>query len=486
MTYLSADKEDRYRQALVEAKEQIEAQNVVLNKLKEEPLLYGHVLKLLPEQQSVVITTGEGAYIRVPAPKGMKLLVGSTVMITTRTMGIIELVEEPVGLGRVCLVRRVIDKTRCEIERDGNVFVAVMSKKALPVDVGDRVVVDASASVVLANQGKDESRFTVTETPNTLWSDIGGLEEAKRVMIEAVEMPYKHANVYKHYGKKPVKGVLLYGPPGCGKTMLGKATATAMARIHDHKATDTGFIYVKGPEILDKFVGNSEATIRSLFSRAREHKKKHGYPAVIFIDEAEAVLSKRGSGRSADMERTIVPMFLAEMDGMDESSAVVLLATNRSDMLDSAIVRDGRIDRKVKVTRPLQIDAEAIFQLHLKDVPVTGMTVMEAAKAVTAELYSDQRCLYAVKVGDGEKRFLLGGLSSGAMIHGVVDRASSFAMERDIKNNKFEGVTKEDLIKAVDAVHRETSDLNHNDDLAEFIHDFKDDVIDIHKVRLAA
>lgn len=480
-----ASKEDRLRNALVEAREQLEAQSEFITKLGEEPLIYGHILKVLPDDQHVIMSTGD-TQVRVPFPKGKSLVVGSTVLVTARTMGILDVVADPLGLGRVCVVRRVIDKNHCEIERDGNPFVAVMGKMPKAVEVGDRVVVDPLGSIVLANHGKDEKRFTVAEPPNVLWSDIGGLEEAKRVMIEAVEMPYKHAKIYQHYGKKQVKGVLLYGPPGCGKTMLGKATATAMARIHDSKAAETGFIYVKGPEILDKYVGNSEATIRSLFARSREHKKKNGYPAVIFIDEAESILSKRGTGRSADMERTIVPMFLAEMDGMDESSAVVLLATNRSDMLDSAIVRDGRIDRKVKVTRPQRNDAKSIFELHLTGVPLTQMSKGEAAEAATAELFSEQRCLYSVKVSDGEKRFMLSSVTSGAMVHGIVDRATSFAMERDIKNMSRDGVTKEDLVRAVNAVHGEVSDLNHNDDLAEFVHDFKSDVIDIHKVRHAA
>src|SRR5208283_4208865 len=169
---------------------------------------------------------------------------------------------------------------------------------------------------------------------------------------EAIELPFTHKDIFAHYNKKPPKGLLLYGPPGCGKTLVGKATTNSLANIFGAKAISSGFIYVKGPEILNMYVGESGRRIREIFQRGRKHFDKYKFPAVIFIDEAEAVLSERGTSRSSDVDKTIVPMFLSEMDGLDENHAIVMLATNRPKMLDPAVVREGRVDRHIKVSRP--------------------------------------------------------------------------------------------------------------------------------------
>ena len=155
-------------------------------------------------------------------------------------------------------------------------------------------------------------------------SDIAGLADAKEQLVEAIELPYTKPEVFAHYNKRPPKGALLYGPPGCGKTLLRiKAAASSIAKIHKKKQMASGFIYVKGPELLSKWVGQAEESVRELFLRARDHHKKHGYPALLFIDEADAIMPERGSGKSSDVENTIVPMFLSEMDGLETSHALV-------------------------------------------------------------------------------------------------------------------------------------------------------------------
>jgi proteasome-associated ATPase len=321
------------------------------------------------------------------------------------------------------------------------------------VEKGDRVVLDTSGSVILQNLGKDDERFRFTAETNVSWDDIGGLVEAKQQMIEVIELPHRNPELYEFYGKKPVKGVLLYGSPGCGKTMLGKATAT-------------------------------EATIRQLFERARKHKAEFGYPAVIFIDEADAILGKRGTGISSDIERTIVPMFLTEMDGLEDSGAVVILATNRPDVLDPAVVRDGRIDRKIKITRPDRSGAVDIFELNLNGMPLNnGYSVKELAETGADQLFSKERVLYHVRLkGDNRMDLTLGQICNGGMIAGIVDQATSTAMHRDIETGEPQGLRKEDIIGAVDAVFCQNLGLNHTDELTDFTHDFREDVVGIRRL----
>ena len=272
----------------------------------------------------------------------------------------------------------------------------------------------------------------------------------------------------------------------CGKTMLAKAAASSLAKLHGKHSVNSGFIYVKGPEILRKYVGESEALIRGLFDRARKHKAKHGYPAFMFIDEADAILRKRGTGISSDVENTIVPAFLAEMDGLAESDCIVGLATNRPDTLENAITRDGRIDRKIMVPRPDYATAKDIFRLHLKGIPLVDISPVEAAKLATEELFSENLKLYIFQMQNGKEQFFtLAKLVNGAMIAGVVDQASSIAMHRNIKGLRQKGVTAKDFTEAVDRVYRENIDLNHRDELAEYVDPIKSEVENVVKFRPA-
>lgn len=445
----------------------------------------------LKQYNGTALVLHEGKQIEVELPSDKEVKPGDTVKLSMQTMQIVD-VAQPVYTGEISIVRRAVDDKTSEVDHQGSVRVVLNGKLVAKPEVGDRVVLDQSATVIGLNLGKGDERFSFTSATNVTWDHIGGLKDAKRTMIEAIELPYRHPDIYKHYGKKPLKGVLLYGPPGCGKTMLGKATATALAKIHNGGNDSSGFIYVKGPEILDRFVGVAELAIRQIFQSSRKHKEQHGYPAVIFIDEADAILGKRGTGISSDIERTIVPQFLAEMDGLEDSGAIVLLATNRADILDPAIVRDGRIDRKVKVTRPDLDGAKDIFGLYLKKMPLyNGYTHADLADLGALELFSDSRVLYNVELNGNRKgqtlKFTLGNLASGAMVAGIVDQATSIAMHRDISaKSKPQGLSKDDLVKAVDCVFRENLDLNHTDDLADFVHDFRDDVVGVKKLRQAA
>jgi proteasome-associated ATPase len=263
--------------------------------------------------------------------------------------------------------------------------------------------------------------------------------------------------LFAYYGKKQIKGILLSGPPGCGKTMLGKAAANSLANIYGKENSRTGFLYVKGPEILNQYVGQTEQTIRDMFDDARRHKEENGYPAIIFLDEADAILAARGT-RNVGIGNTIVPMFLTEMDGLEESGAIVIIATNRPDVLDPAVVRDGRIDRKVSVIRPNKENAAAILQMNLKKIPIEENSSAEKLAYDTAEIIYDAD-LY---VND---KLRLRDVVNGAMLANCVSLAISAAVRRDMENKvkkKGSGIRFDDLKQAVERVRHQSAGVRHD------------------------
>lgn len=461
-------------------------QQRLLEKVMSPPCDFAYVLSVRTDDKEVsyaTIITFEGRKHEVAFPSNFKVQHGDTVKISSRNMQIVQVVEE-IAIGGIASVKRVMDQT-AEVEYKGFTLTVLRGKFADTLKAHDRVVLDNSGYIILANIGPGDERFQLSGQTQISWNDICGLEDAKKQLIEAVELPYKERELFGFYKKKPPRGILLFGPPGCGKTMLGEAIATAISKTYGKESLNTGFIYIKGAEILSKFVGVAEDTIRQLFLMAREHKRKHGFPAVIFMDEAEALLYERGTGKSSDIERTIVPTFLAEMGGLDEWGAIVILATNRPDMLDSAVIRDKRVDCKIEVPRPDRAGCREIFLLNLKNVPLKDATPEAMADFAVGEFFSPQYALYEIQRKNGEIiKFTLAAIVNGAMIAGIVEnKATSFALQRDLKNKKREGVTKDDIREAIRTTLQENMPLRHAQELADFIRDFKEDVEDIRKLR---
>lgn len=481
MSSIERETIEKLQAALVAAQAKLQEQQDFINEVSSPPLSFATIIE--PGPKTTVIASG-GGILLVNTPTRFKVQPGDFVTVAP-TSQIVE--KHPFApMGGITSVRKVLVDGLIEIGGgeggEGSLAYAGLFKGK--IEVGDRIQLDQSRMVVIRNLGQQIETFQFNGNTGVDWNDIGGLDAAKLQMQEAIEHPIKHAHLYQAYKKKPIKGVLLYGPPGCGKTMLAKAAATSIAKLHGKKGVDTGFIYVKGPEILQRFVGVSEEIIRALFARAKKHKEKHGYPAFMFIDEADAILRKRGSGISSDMESTIVPAFLAEMDGLAETGCIVGLATNRPDTLDNAVTRDGRVDRKVRVPRPDAKTAQEIFKLHLRGVPLVDATPSEIAKKCTESLFSSDRQLYIAKMKDGQKHsFNLSMLVNGAMIAGIVDQASSLAMQRNILGSRKQGVGMEDVHAAIDMAYQENIDLNHQDELTDFIDPIKDGIENFEKLR---
>lgn len=460
----------------------------LFRRIQENPAPFATVVSI---KGGRVIIQAKGSMIEVAKPP-FDLTPGQAVKIAPDTMQIVSAADDYPALktGEVVVVERVVGDL-CEIDRNGGVRAVAYDNRASvkAPEEGERVVVDSSGSVIIANLGKLKSGLEFTAATGVCWDDIGGLEDAKRQMQEAIESPVTNSKLFSKYGKKPIKGVLLYGAPGCGKTMLGKAAATAYAEVHGAKGAGA-FFYVKGPEMLNMYVGQTERAIRDLFIRAREHKAKAGYPAIVFIDEADAILGRRGVGweKGSPLSNTVVPMFLSEMDGLDESGALVLLATNRPDSLDPAVVRDGRIDRRIRITRP---DKKAAIDILHRLVKQTHSAVApkEAAVGTAEALYSDELTLYRVERKSGNhSRFTLAHTVSGAMLTGLVDRATSLALRRELEGGRGSrsGVTEEDLSAAVLETYTQAQDISHDDGIAEFVEGWEHDVRQVVKERVAA
>jgi proteasome-associated ATPase len=466
----------------------IRAQQQALENLTAPSYPVGTVLAVF--DKSVLISLNNGLF-EAERPSGTeKAWVGRTIQVHPKTGQIVKLASAGPRYGATATVTQV----------SGSMVVLTVSQgefsteySAIPVGelaIGDHVALD-STNLVILHKIESQSKYAYQTQSPLDWSDVGGCAEAKAELRKALELPFSHSSVFSFFHQQRIKGGLLWGRPGNGKTLLGRCCAGAISRAHGREGADTGFLYVKGPELLSKWVGEPEAAVRGLFGHAKLHFKKHGYPAVIFIDEADALLMRRGMRTASGMEQTMVPMFNAEMDGMEESGAFVLLATNRADALDPAITRPGRIDRKFYIGPPTKESAPEVFSIHMRDVPVALDCSKEQLIAAANEgFFSSKYPLYRIETNKGARIFNLGHLASGAMVAGLVERAVSCAIDRNIALAPgsaadpkdcppFDGLREADFSTALVAMHQSEFGINHFDELKEFIDSEKVEVLGI-------
>jgi proteasome-associated ATPase len=348
----------------------------------------------------------------------------------------------------------------------------------VPLRSGDSLLADMKAGYAFERIAKSEVEdLVLEEVPDINYEDIGGLRDQINTIRDAVELPFLHPELFKEYELKPPKGILLYGPPGCGKTLIAKAVANSLAKkVSEISGIGEGrsyFLNIKGPELLNKFVGETERQIRIIFQRARE-KASEGTPVIVFFDEMDSLFRTRGSGVSSDVENTIVPQLLSEIDGVESLENVIVIgASNREDMIDPAILRPGRLDVKIKIERPDAQAAIDIFGKYLTtDLPLSQVDLAEHGndahatttamiQRVVEEMYSTtpNNEFLEVTYANGDKEVLyFKDFSSGAMIENIVSRAKKAAIKSFLTVGE-KGITIEHLLQACLDEFHENEDL---------------------------
>ena len=425
-----------------------------LERLSRPPYVTGTVLDF--GNKTARVSVDRAGVYEVASSDGLKKKYkrGARVVLNPATKAVVDLSEFDCSTGEVVVADEVIgDKLKVTSKGEPRVIFSFLEG----VKAGDEVLLDPSGVLAIQKLNTQKTKYSLEEVPDAPWSNIGGLEDTIDKIRAEVEEPFAHREVFARYGRQPAKGILLFGPPGCGKTLIAKSIAYNLSKINGNGKNGKGhFVSVKGPEILEKWVGNSEANIRRIYGAARRTAEETQSPVVVFIDEAESVFKSRGTGISTDVYDSIVPQFLAELDGFNGNGNVItVLATNREDILDSAVLRDGRVDRKIKVPRPSEEGAREIFGIYLKGKPIQAGFLpvrkeKKLADAVVEDIYSPENTVYNVisprdgVLGQFSHRHMI----SGAMIKGMVDRACGYAIRREISGGK-KGLSQEDLELAV-------------------------------------
>lgn len=459
---------------LDEAKKLLQQQHEVLSSILDASILVGITIKKLTNNRWLISLDGSTQVVSFDPTLSDQLKPAQSVLILKNetSIAITQILQEKIHPGNISKVSEILPDGMIIIESKGEKH-KVFSGLTEGIKEGDDVFV--YGNILITDIHKAGKSAETVEATGVTWDDIGGLEKEKLQMRELIEYPIEHKELYAGYGQKTPKGVLLYGPPGNGKTMLGKALATSISKFYGTNVNS--FFYIKGPELLSQYVGVAEQSIRDLFSTTRAFYAEHGYPAVIFIDEAEAILSRRGSGKSSDIEKTIVPQFLTEMDGIGASNTIVVLASNRPDMIDSAILREGRIDKKIRIDNPSIETAKAIVSINLQrttkgdDNDLIESTMIE-------EIFSDKYPLYHI-LSEDEKQIVmkLSDITSGATLANIVNSTISHAIRRDIQSSvkTATGIKCEDALMAVRNLYEQHKGYKHPELIEHFaeVHDIK-------------
>ena len=471
---------DKLAAVLEEAREQLGVLREEVEKLTAPPNNFGTVLQV-NDDGTIDILTGSRK-LRVSAQPNVevkKLQVGQEILLN-EAFNIIDIrhfepagevlrVREPMTDGRVVVIAHADEErvlTRSETMSD------------VKLRPGDYVRIDTKTGLILEKMERPEvEELVLEEVPDITYEDVGGLADQIEQIRDTVELPYMYRDLFKEYQLDPPKGILLYGPPGCGKTLIAKAVANSLAKKVSERTGNPDvrsyFLNIKGPELLNKWVGETERQIRLIFQRAKE-KSDEGVPVIVFFDEMDSLFRTRGTGISSDVESTIVPQLLSELDGVESLKNVVVIgASNREDLIDPAILRPGRLDVKIKIHRPDTVAAREIFRIYLSDqTPLDeealaaaggdrGGLIQEMITATVDAMYSesDENRFLEVTYASGDREILFfKDFASGAMIENIVRRAKKDAIKRQIAGSP-PGVREGDLITAIKQEFKEHEDL---------------------------
>ena len=464
---------------LQDAKVQIEALRAEVEKLTAPPSAYAIFSSLNADGTGNVYVSGRKMKVSLhPSIKGNAMRKGQEVVLN-EALNVIEVKGFDVQ-GEVVRLKDVLEGNRALVtlhfdeEKVAELGDPLLAER---LSVGDHLLYDPRSGYVVEKLPRSEAEeLVLEEVPDVDYEHIGGLQHELEQVRDAVELPFLHTALFLEYKLSAPKGVLLYGPPGCGKTLIAKAVANSIAKKLGHltgKEVRSYFLHVKGPELLNKYVGESERQVREVFKKAKE-RAADGNPVIVFFDEMDALFRTRGTGISSDIESTIVPQFLSEIDGMERLRNVIVIgASNRQDLIDPAVLRAGRLDVKVKVGRPDAVAAKDIFSKYLSiDLPFSEEDLKRHggdAKALVEQMTdltvgamyasSEENKFIEVTYANGEKEVLyFKDFASGALIEGIVSRAKKFAVKRAIAK-EGRGLRAEDLIRAIREEFKEHEDL---------------------------
>ncbi len=471
---------ERLSATLREAREHIAALREDVEKLTMPPSAYGTFLTRNDDDTVDVFTSGRKMRVSVHPEVELDDLRRGQEVVLNESLNVVlaraaDVSGEVVSIKEVLAdgVRAVV-VGRADEERVCELGAALLGEK---LRAGDHVLMDGRSGLLVERLPRPEvEELVLEEVPDVTYDDVGGLDSQIDLIKDAVELPYLHAELFHEHELQPPKGILLYGPPGCGKTLIAKAVANSLAKRVAEKTGDSStrsyFLNIKGPELLNKYVGETERQIRLIFQRARE-KSEEGVPVIVFFDEMDSLFRTRGTGISSDIESTIVPQLLAEIDGVESLKNVIVIgASNREDLIDPAILRPGRLDVKIKIERPNEDSARQIFGRYLSphlpladeetgryggpEAAVAGM--IESAVASMYAVDDDNRFL-EVTYQNGDKEVLyFKDFSSGAMIENIVRRAKKLSIKRQIEGGD-KGIGTQDLLDSIRQEFREHEDL---------------------------
>ncbi|MCZ7533173.1 MAG: proteasome ATPase [Acidimicrobiia bacterium] len=464
---------------LRETREQLALLRDEVEKLTAPPNPFGTVLQLNADGTVDITSSGRKLRVAVEPTVEIKELEPGQEVILNEAFNIVDVRDFEVT-GDVATVKEILGESRLVVIGRGDeerVVTLGAPVADLKLRAGNHVRIDPRTGFVLERIERPEvEELVLEEVPDVTYSDIGGLDDQIEVIRDAVELPYLHRERFAAYDLTPPKGVLLYGPPGCGKTLIAKAVANSLAKavadFSENENIGSYFLNVKGPELLNKYVGETERQIRLIFQRAKE-KSDEGVPVIVFFDEMDSLFRTRGTGVSSDVESTIVPQLLSELDGVESLKNVIVIgASNREDLIDPAILRPGRLDVKIKIERPTRESARRIFAIYFAEgLPFDATEVAEAGSveafvdhvvdAAVGAMYAENKENRFLEVtyanGDREELYFKD-FASGAMIENIVRRAKKDAIKREIEGGTT-GLKAADLLAAITQEFKEQEDL---------------------------